>query len=192
MAASLARSLPDWDKKTDTLVQSALSLWLAARDCINEHKQRSDNYWEKMDKSQQGIERGYAQVKLRLEKMGASVLADQLLREENGFKGLSWEETEKLVFPHSTPKIRRGQLDALVSDALLGTEGWWRLWTLDHFKDLGFNYMALVTLIQHFDYKEIEREKDEISNRMKEVRAQRPKKSKWGILSASTSRKKNS
>lgn len=63
-----------------------------------------------MDRSHQGIERGYAQVKLRLERMGALGLADQLLSKENEFNSLSWVETEAMFFPDSKPRDRTREL----------------------------------------------------------------------------------
>lgn len=192
LAASFARSLPEGAEKAESLVQSALSLWLAARDAINERGRQAGEYWRKMDQSQRGIEEGYTQVALRLEKMGASELAGILVGSGEAGDGrlLSWEEAETLLFPDLSSSGKSRELAVLVTDALLGTEGWWRLWEMADFKKLGFDRMAVITLIQIFDRRENERENAATSQRMRDLRAKRPRKTPWGKLGKPTSRKK--
>jgi len=112
-----------------------------------------------MDTSQQMLEKGYDQVKARLEKLYAT----EYFRRER----VSWLEAGKILFPDGEEEARVGQLHDLVREALLG-ETWWADLQPEYFRKSGFDHYAFITLIQCFDLKEIEREASEMTARNQE------------------------
>jgi hypothetical protein len=158
VSAMLAQGKPPQSERdAAALAESALRLWIASRDQINKEQKRARDYWLSQDTMQAAKVGSQERIQERLATLGASDLLKQAT--------VTWNEAAALLWKDAPPNEQDANL-ATIAASMAGSS-YWQEWTVGSFRKFGFlNPLGLPTLIDLFDTREREREKEALSREM--------------------------
>ncbi len=185
-------SLPTSSEAARRLAAAALDIWTQCRDELRTSQERSAAFWKSQDESNNRVTEVYNVVNAFLSANGATQYV--------GADRVTWKEVISILAHETSTKSARVELERIVAEQLVGLSVWGS-WTLEHFKDLGFDQWSFPSLILAVAQGRQERERAELSEKMREnarlsAEARRKKREmdEWGILAGdeknSTSPKK--
>ncbi len=172
LAALISGSAPKTENEAREAARSALLLWRATRDEINEQREKASSYWKTIDENRAAMQTTQSSIKARLERLGISNLADQ--------KRVSWQAAAKALFPSHTPKQRGSELSKIVVAHMAG-QSCWRGWTLTDFKRWGFDStLGFPSLVAIVDSIETDKETKATSAKFSAMGKKSAARRKWG------------